>query len=201
LPTEFYDAVNGNLWLPGSKEKVVIGIVANPPMNYHENGKWTGFETEFTIEVCKILGLEPEFLVIDWSAKEIEGNSGTIDAVWIGMTITPRRTEKMDVSIPYMNNGQVLVVRAEDEDKYKGLNLVGANVVAEIGSTLEESIKSHAMFANANYTGVNRQITWLLEVKAMTADVTLVDLYLAVKTIKPGSDYEDLVYIEVPDLA
>jgi len=183
----------------GAKEKVIIGITDNPPMNYQENGKWTGFETDFTIEVCKILGLEAEFLVIDWGSKEMEVNSGTIDAVWNGMTITPQRAEEMDISIPYMNNGQVLVVRNSDEDKYKGLDLAGANVVAEIGSTLEETIKSHAMFANVNYTGVDKQITGLLEVKAMTADVTLVDLTLAVETIKPGSDYADLTYIEVPD--
>ena len=56
-----------------SKETFVIGITYFEPMNYmDENGKLTGFETEFATAVCEKLGYEPEFVEIDWGTKETE---------------------------------------------------------------------------------------------------------------------------------
>lgn len=103
------------------KEKgtLVIGITYFEPMNYiDENNELTGFETEFAKAVCEILGVTPVFQEISWTAKETELNAKNIDCIWNGLTITPERQETMEISKPYMNNKQVLVVKAENVDKY-----------------------------------------------------------------------------------
>ncbi len=96
------------------KGTLVVGITYFAPMNYKdENGKLVGFETEFAEAVAKELGLEVKFQVIDWNSKETELASKNIDCIWNGMTITPEREENMQISIPYMQNKQAVVVKAD----------------------------------------------------------------------------------------
>ena len=62
-----------------SKGKMVIGVTLYEPMNYKdENGNWTGFDTEFAQAVCEKLGVEAEFIVIDWDNKIFELDSKKI---------------------------------------------------------------------------------------------------------------------------
>ena len=59
------------------------------------------------------LGLKVVFQEIDWNSKETELASKNIDCIWNGMTITEERAENMQISIPYMENKQVCVVKAD----------------------------------------------------------------------------------------
>ena len=68
--------------------KLVVGITEYAPMDYQENGKWVGFDAEFAEAVAKKMGVEVEFKVIDWDNKFLELQSGAIDCIWNGMTIT-----------------------------------------------------------------------------------------------------------------
>ena len=96
------------------KGKLVIGITYFAPMNYqNDDGELVGFETEFAKAVCAKLGVEAEFQEISWAAKETELAAKNIDCIWNGMTITPEREEAMSISIPYMQNKQVKVVKAK----------------------------------------------------------------------------------------
>ncbi len=96
------------------KGKLVIGITYFAPMNYkNDDGELVGFETEFAKAVCAELGLEAEFVVIDWKTKEVELNAKNIDCIWNGMTINDERLSTMSISIPYMKNKQVKVVKAD----------------------------------------------------------------------------------------
>ncbi len=93
--------------------KLIIGITYFAPMNYKDdNGELIGFETEFAKAVCDVLGIDAEFQEISWAAKETELASKNIDCIWNGMTITEERATNMSVSIPYMQNKQVKVVKA-----------------------------------------------------------------------------------------
>ena len=176
------------------KGKLVIGVTEFPPMNYKEGGNWTGFETEFAEAVCAILGVTPEFQIINWQAKETELKAKNIDCVWNGMTVTPAREKEMDMSRHYMTNRQVLITLAENEDKYQiADDLDGATVVAEVGSTGEETVQEDSFFAKANYTAVDTQAKALLEVKAGTAQVAVVDYLIAANMMGDGTDYEGLV--------
>ncbi len=95
-----------------NKGKLIIGITYFAPMNYKDDsGKLVGFETEFATAVCEQLGVTPEFVVINWNTKETELAGKTIDCIWNGMTITEEREENMSISIPYMENKQVMITK------------------------------------------------------------------------------------------
>ena len=97
-----------------SKGKLIIGITYFAPMNYEDkNGKLTGFETEFATAVCEKLGLEPVFQEIEWDSKETELSAKNIDCIWNGMTINEERSKNMSITIPYMLNKQVKVVKSK----------------------------------------------------------------------------------------
>ena len=94
--------------------KMVIGITIYEPMNYYDDaGTLTGFDTEFAQAVCDKMGLEAEFQEINWDTKEIELAGKTIDCIWNGMTITEDRAANMSISLPYVKNAQVIVVKAD----------------------------------------------------------------------------------------
>lgn len=122
-----------------SKGKLVIGYTVYEPMNYFdENGKLTGFDTELAIIVCEKLGVEPEFVEINWEAKENELNGKSIDCIWNGLTILPERQETMEITKPYVKNAQVVLMKKGAD--YKGTeSLIGKTVVAEQSSAGEKS--------------------------------------------------------------
>ena len=96
------------------KGSLVIGITLFAPMNYYDdNNKLIGFETEFAEAVCAELGVKAEFQIINWNSKETELAAKNIDCIWNGMTITEERAANMSLSIPYMENKQVKVVKAK----------------------------------------------------------------------------------------
>ena len=60
--------------------------------------------------VAEELGVDIEFVVIDWDMKINEVNAKNIDCVWNGMTLTAEVTAAMDCSAAYCNNAQVVVI-------------------------------------------------------------------------------------------
>lgn len=182
----------------GAEEKFVIGITYFEPMNYFDdNGKLTGFETEFATAVCEKLGYEPEFIEIDWSTKETELNAGNIDCIWNGMTIDDDRKANMSMSNPYMENKQVLVVKAENAEKYSTPEgLAGAAICAETESAGEDIIMTDATFSGTNYTGVSTMASALMEVAAGTSDGCVIDFVTSIGMIGEGTDYANLVVVE-----
>ena len=181
-----------------NKGKMTIGITYFEPMNYKDdNGELTGFETEFATAVCAELGVTPEFQEINWDSKELELNANTIDCIWNGMTITDERKENMDISVPYMENKQVMVCRAEDVEKYSTADgLDGANVVAEAGSAGEDVAKGNEYFSKAKYASVSAQSTALFEVKSGTSDIAVIDYVMSIGTFAEGTDFSDLKVVE-----
>ena len=178
--------------------KMIIGYTEFAPMNYKDDeGNFVGFETEFAKAVCEELGDEAQFQLIDWGAKETELKSKTIDCIWNGMTITPERKAEMEISTAYMANKQVLLVKAENADKYlTAEDLKGANIVAEIESAGEGVAKENELFAEAKYTAVDSQAKALMEVASGVADGCVVDYVLSIGMIGEGTDYEDLVVVD-----
>lgn len=185
------------------KGKMTIGITYFEPMNYlDDNGELTGFETEFAQAVCEKMGVTPTFQKIDWDSKEVELTSKTIDCIWNGMTITDERKENMDISVAYMENKQVMVTKAENVEKYKDAeNLAGATVVAEKKSAGESVATTDSFFTKANYVSVDSQAKALLEVKAGTADIAVIDYVMSIGTIANGTDYSSLKVIEEQSFA
>ena len=181
------------------KGKMVIGYTVYEPMNYTDaDGNFTGFDTELATAVCEKLGVEPEFVEINWDTKVVELDAKSIDCIWNGMTITPELQEAISISDPYIKNYQVVVIRAADADKYTSTeSLAGANLDAEAGSAGEAAVAADEFLSQASYTSVVKQTDALLEVKSGAADAAVMDFVLA-NTLAGTGDYSDLMVI--PDL-
>ncbi len=200
-PTDATEAPYSDAAYITDKGTLVIGMTLFAPMDYiDENGDLTGFEVEFGKAVCEKLGVEPEFIEINWDAKETELSAKNIDCIWNGMTITPERSENMSISVPYMTNKQVVVAKAENAEKY-ATSLAGALVVAESGSAGEELATSEEFFADANFTAVDSMAKALMEVAAGTADVAVVDYVASIGSIGEGTDFENLVVVETEEFS
>lgn len=95
-----------------NKGELIIGITYFAPMNYLDaDGELVGFETEFATAVCEILGVKAKFVEINWNSKEAELQAKSIDCIWNGMTINDERKANMSISIPYMENKQVMITK------------------------------------------------------------------------------------------
>lgn len=93
------------------KGTLIVGITDFAPMDYKdENGEWIGFDADMARMVAEKLGVEAQFVEIDWDNKIMELDSKNIDVVWNGMTLTDEVTSSMECTNPYCNNAQVIVV-------------------------------------------------------------------------------------------
>ena len=93
------------------KGTLVVGITEFAPMDYKdEAGNWIGFDADMARLVAEKLGVEAEFVVIEWDNKIMELDSKNIDVVWNGMTLTDEVTNAMECTNAYCNNAQVVVV-------------------------------------------------------------------------------------------
>lgn len=185
------------------KGNFVAGITLFEPMNYYdENGELTGFETEFTKAVCEKLGVQAKFQEIEWDKKEIELNAKTIDAIWNGLTVTEERKENMGFSKSYVRNKQVVVIKADNKDKYTDeASMAGASCAAESGSAGQTAIETSSVLSQNEFVGASAQKDVLLEVKAGTVELGVLDYVMAKASIGEGTDYSDLMIVEGVELA
>ncbi len=179
-----------------SNKKMIIGYTDYAPMNYYDdNGDFTGFDTELAIEVCERLGVEPDFVEINWDTKQVELEAKSIDCIWNGMTILPELSEALEITQPYVKNAQVVIVK--EGTAYDGTaSLIGMEVAAEQGSAGEKAIVADDDLKQANLVPKSLQTEALMEVKAGTVDAAVLDLTLAKTMTGPGTNYEDIVIVD-----
>ena len=93
-----------------AKGKLIVGITEFAPMDYLDaNNEWIGFDADMSRIVAEELGVEVEFVVIDWNNKVFELDGKSIDVVWHGMTLTDAVKEAMECTNAYCENAQVVV--------------------------------------------------------------------------------------------
>ena len=178
------------------KGKMVIGYTVYEPMNYTDaDGNFTGFDTELATAVCEKLGVEPEFVEINWDTKVVELDAKSIDCVWNGMTLTDDIMANTATTKAYAKNAQVVVVK-DGTDYSSTADLVGKTVVAEAGSAGEAAIEGDENLAQADYVSKSVQTDCLMEVAAGTADAAVLDLTLANAMIGEGTDYASLKIVD-----
>ena len=178
------------------KGKMVIGYTVYEPMNYTDaDGNFTGFDTELATAVCEKLGVEPEFVEINWDTKVVELDAKSIDCIWNGMTLTDDIMANTATTKAYAKNAQVVVVK-EGTDYSSTADLVGKTVVAEAGSAGEAAIEGDENLAQADYVSKSVQTDCLMEVAAGTADAAVLDLTLANAMIGEGTDYASLKIVD-----
>lgn len=112
--TSYTQDAAGDVAYIQNKGALVVGITEFAPMDYKDDsGQWTGFDAELARLVAQRLGVEVEFVVIDWGQKVNELNSQAIDVVWNGMTLTDGVMSAMACTNAYCKNAQVVVVRGQ----------------------------------------------------------------------------------------
>ena len=185
-------AADSDLAYIQSNGKMVIGYTVYEPMNYTDaDGNFTGFDTELATAVCEKLGVEPEFVEINWDTKETELAAKSIDCIWNGLTLTDEIKENTAATRPYAKNAQVVVVK--DGMEYTSTaDLVGKTVVAEAGSAGESAIADDASLSQADYISKSVQTDCLMEVAAGTANACVIDITMANAMTGEGTGYPDL---------
>ena len=174
------------------KGTLVVGITDFAPMDYKdENGEWIGFDADMAKAFAESLGVEAEFVEIDWDNKILELDGKTIDCVWNGMTLTEDVLSAMECSNAYCNNAQVVIVPADVADQYQDVDsLSDLTFAVEAGSAGEEQVQALGL----NYTPVTAQSDALMEVAAGTSDAAVIDSLMAAAMVGEGTGYEDLTY-------
>ncbi|MBQ8835966.1 MAG: transporter substrate-binding domain-containing protein [Clostridia bacterium] len=186
----------------GEKEDntLVCGVTIFENMNEKDaDGNWTGFESEFAMEVGKILGMDVEFQEIVWEQKYNELNSGAIDCIWNGFTANSsdngvKRSDLVDFSYGYMLNQQCVVVKADKLAEYTSeAALAGKTACVEGGSAGEAYAVS--VTDDDKVMKATAQISAFPEVKSGAVDFIVVDILLA-QNLCGNGDYADLAIAE-----
>lgn len=172
--------------------KLIVGITDFAPMDYKDdNGEWIGFDADMAKAFAESLGVEAEFIEIDWDSKEMELENKSIDVVWNGMTLTDAVKEAMETSNAYCNNAQVVVVKSDVADKFQDKEACAElNFAVEAGSAGADAAAAEGW----NAVEVQTQAAALMEVEAGTADAAIIDLLMAGAMIGEGTSYTDLTY-------
>ena len=186
------EAADSDLAYVQGKGTLIVGITDFEPMDYkNDAGEWIGFDADMAKAFAQSLGVEAEFIEIDWDNKILELNNKSIDCVWNGMTLTPEVLNSMGCSEAYCNNAQVVVVKADVADQYQTVeSLSDLAFAVEAGSAGEEAVKALGI----EPTAVQTQASALMEVKAGTADACVIDLLMAGAMIGEDTSYPDLTY-------
>ena len=172
------------------KGKLIVGITDFAPMDYKDdNGDWIGFDADMAKKVAESLGVEVEFVEIDWDNKILELDNKSIDVVWNGMTLTPEVTNSMECTNPYLNNAQVVVVPSDVADEVNTAEDAKAySFAVEAGSAGEQA----AHESGFDFISVTSQADAVMEVQAGTSGACIIDLLMAGAMIGEGTSYPDL---------
>lgn len=168
-----------------SQDTIIIGLDDElPPMGFRdENNEIVGFDIDLAKAVGEKLGVAVEFQPIDWAAKELELESGKIDALWNGLTITDERKETMDITDPYLKNRQIIVVKTDSDIQSKA-DLAGKVVGLQDGSSAVDAVNADELASAMELTTYDTNILALSDldigrVDAVVADETFVGYYMA----------------------
>ena len=163
------------------KGTLVLGLDDSfPPMGFRdENNNIVGFDIDVATEVANRMGVELKLQPIEWSTKEMELNTGSVDCLWNGLSIDDERKQAMDLSEPYMTNRMVLVV-LNDSEYTDQASLAGKTIGVQNGSTAEK-ILEESDFAKTigNTIGFKDNVTAFMELETKGIDAIFMDEVVA----------------------
>lgn len=179
----------GSSKIKKNKNSVVIGIDDTfVPMGFKDDkGEIVGFDVDLAKEAFKRLGMEVKFQPIDWSMKESELNSGNIDLIWNGYSITDERKGKVQFTKPYLENRQVIIILADSNINSKE-ELKGKKVAVQNGSSALEAVTKDGDLLKSFYGGkavlFESNNDALMDLEAKRVDAVVADEILARYYIK-----------------
>ena len=163
------------------KETIIIGIDDKfAPMGFRdENNDIVGFDIDYARAAAEEMGVEVKFQPIDWKTKETELNSGRIDLIWNGYTITDERKEKVLFTKPYLANSQVIMTLA-DSDINAIADLEGKNVGVQALSSALDALNSNEVSKKiADLAEYGDNVLALTDLKTGRTDAVVIDEIVA----------------------
>lgn len=165
-----------------ARGEFVLGLDDSfPPLGFRDdNNEIVGYDIDLAKEVAKRLGVKFKAQPIDWDAKEMELETGKIDCIWNGFTITEDRKNALSMSFAYLNNEQVLVVRNDSGIKTLA-DMKGKIVGIQSGSSAQEALDEAASFKAglADIIPFKENITALNDLKIGGVDGVIMDSVVA----------------------
>ncbi len=174
------------------KGTLVVGITDFAPMDYKDDsGNWIGFDADMAKAFGEYLGVDVDFIEIEWDNKILELDGKTIDCVWNGMTLTDEVTNAMECSNAYCDNAQVVVVPSSEANNYQTKDSISNLTFAVEAGSAGETVAKELGY---NIVSVQSQSSALMEVAAGTADACVIDKLMAGAMIGEGTSYASLTY-------
>jgi polar amino acid transport system substrate-binding protein len=126
-----------------SKGELAFGTDATmPPFEYvDKDGKIVGAEIELGEELAKRMGLKAKFINMAWDGIFLAMDAKRCDVIISSVSITPRRQQTYDFSIPYKDSAQVLVVRKQEQNIKSKDDLKGKVIGCQLGTVAETEAK------------------------------------------------------------
>lgn len=159
----------------------VVGLDDSfPPMGFRDDkNEIVGFDVDLAKEVGKRLGMEVVLQPINWDTKELELDSGNIDVIWNGLTITDERKTTMDFTAPYLKNDQVIVVKKDSVIKTKA-DLAGKNIgLQKASSAYDAFIADPISQETATMNEYEENVSALSDLGIGRIDAVIVDSVVA----------------------
>ena len=156
-----------------------------PPLGFRdESNNIVGYDIDLAKEVCARLGVTLRCQPIDWAAKEQELNTGNIDCIWNGFTITPERLEALSFTKAYLDNAQVVIVRGDSG--YKTLaDLAGKSVGLQAGSSAADALNASDFSATVKtVVEFKDNLTALMDLEIGGVDAVVMDMVVGNYNIK-----------------
>ena len=166
------------------KGEIVVGLDDTfVPMGFrNQAGELVGFDVDLAKEIFERIGITPKFQPIDWSLKESELNSGNIDLIFNGYTITEARKEKVNFSDPYMDNTQIIIALA-DSDIYSKSDLKDKVVSVQKESSAYDAVTSEdgvvTNLKNGELITFDSNLDLFLDLESGRSDAIVLDEVLA----------------------
>lgn len=156
--------------------QLVLGLDTEfPPMGFvNESGEIVGFDIDVAQEVCDRLGVSLVKQGINWDEKENDLNSGKIDCIWNGMSVTESRAEAMNLSEPYMKNELIVVVSGDSTIKNLH-DLSKKTIGVQSGSTSQDVLDGSSDFSDVRAKAYENVLLMLQDLEEKKLDAVLVD--------------------------
>lgn len=191
--------------VPQLEGTITVGLDDEfPPMGFRDdNNEITGFDIDLAKAAAEKMGCEIEFQPIDWDTKELELETGNIDLIWNGLSMTDERMEAMEFTKPYLENKQIIIVKNDSEIQAKE-DLAGKNIGVQAGSSALDAVEADDMAAELG--DISTYDTNILaftdldieRVDAVVADEVVARYYLATNDndfrVVENGDFGDEVY-------
>ncbi|MCR5520319.1 MAG: transporter substrate-binding domain-containing protein [Lachnospiraceae bacterium] len=185
-------ATNGDIRKLMVSHTLVVGVTDFEPLDYMlDDGTWTGFDAELACAFGDFLGVNVQFVEIDWDKKVELLDNGKIDCIWNGMTKTDELDRSISLSSPYLYNSQVVVMKSDQFAKYDSIDkcnhLLFAVESGSAGKSLAQDYNYRTIFCDT-------QKDALISVSEGRCDAAIIDNLMAASMTGEGSEFSNLSY-------